>query len=674
MSNYNTRYWWSVNVTDPQGSGNWTNKTFRLRTILPPPLTIEYMPPTPDDSSTIYMQTATINVSSNRELSNCTLVLLNTSYSSQNSFIIAINETMWTKWGFRYPVTYIFNLSSVPSNAEVVYRDNVSNPWKPLEKKTSSDFFNHIECVRFNNTENKAYISVGFNTSNLIYLKFLNVSIATFDSVARNYDNRTVAYTFSNDNWGNQASSNPGAPWQGMTHDDSDKYQAMVHACRMYNIPVSVAINSRMSGGSAVWNNMQDELNYSDFSWEPAVHTRTHPCSSGAYSNNGYNWEILGCRDDILENLTGIPFGQYVFEFILPCGFEDNNLKSTSAGEFLILRDWDSIDHLLNTDYEPWNTLYNYYGIGALQTKSYDLIFQSRTPYGRYYASDVATLNSAFDTVYSDGGIFYAMSHADRYENSVIYDTRSGIDGIQGSSFMQHLSYVGNRTDVWYVTNGWLYSYYYVFENVAVSFGGDLDHDYLPMTIVNDGEDTYAYYQLSNLEHNTAYYYRVIGNDTLGNSSEVPVAPSYRSFIVHVASPWWNTNWSYRKSITIDSTKVFGESPLLNFPVLIDITDDNLSSKAQSGGDDIIFTDYYGLKLHHEIEYYNNDTGHLIAWVNVTSLSNIINTTLYLYYGNPVCGSQENPGGVWNSNYVMVQHLNETSGMHYDSTSYDNDG
>ncbi|MBU0496444.1 MAG: LamG domain-containing protein, partial [Candidatus Thermoplasmatota archaeon] len=34
----------------------------------------------------------------------------------------------------------------------------------------------------------------------------------------------------------------------------------------------------------------------------------------------------------------------------------------------------------------------------------------------------------------------------------------------------------------------------------------------------------------------------------------------------------------------------------------------------------------------------------------------------------------ENPGGVWNSNYVMVQHLNETSGMHYDSTSYDNDG
>ena len=34
---------------------------------------------------------------------------------------------------------------------------------------------------------------------------------------------------------------------------------------------------------------------------------------------------------------------------------------------------------------------------------------------------------------------------------------------------MQHLAYVANRNDVWYVANGWLYSYHYVAENAQVA-------------------------------------------------------------------------------------------------------------------------------------------------------------------------------------------------------------
>ena len=45
-----------------------------------------------------------------------------------------------------------------------------------------------------------------------------------------------------------------------------------------------------------------------------------------------------------------------------------------------------------------------------------------------------------------------------------------------------------------------------------------------------------------------------------------------------------------------------------------------------------------------------------------------------MYYGNPTCTSQENISGTWDSDFRMVQHLNETSGTHYDSTSYGNDG
>lgn len=136
---------------------------------------------------------------------------------------------------------------------------------------------------------------------------------------------------------------------------------------------------------------------------------------------------------------------------------------------------------------------------------------------------------------------------------------------------------------------------------------------------------------------------------------------------------WWNDSWSYRKNITIDHTKV--DDDFINFPVLISLpSDDDLASKAQNNGSDIVFTDYSGNKLNHEIELFNGSNGELVAWVNVTSLSSIMNTTLYVYYGNPSANNQQNTTGAWDSHFTLVQHLNETSGTHCDSTTYDNDG
>ena len=46
-----------------------------------------------------------------------------------------------------------------------------------------------------------------------------------------------------------------------------------------------------------------------------------------------------------------------------------------------------------------------------------------------------------------------------------------------------------------------------------------------------------------------------------------------------------------------------------------------------------------------------------------------------MYYRNSdQTTSTENPNGVWDVNYTMVQHLHETSGTHYDSTQYGNNG
>ena len=140
------------------------------------------------------------------------------------------------------------------------------------------------------------------------------------------------------------------------------------------------------------------------------------------------------------------------------------------------------------------------------------------------------------------------------------------------------------------------------------------------------------------------------------------------------SSTWWNSNWDYRKLITINSSQVADD--LKNFPMLVNITDSDLASRAQSDGDDIAFVLWSdnNTQLNHEIESFNSVSGNLVAWVNVTSLSSTVDTKIWMYYSNSECNNQQNSAGVWDSNYVLVQHLNETSGIHYDSTNYGNNG
>jgi len=135
---------------------------------------------------------------------------------------------------------------------------------------------------------------------------------------------------------------------------------------------------------------------------------------------------------------------------------------------------------------------------------------------------------------------------------------------------------------------------------------------------------------------------------------------------------WWDESWEYRKSITIDHTILTDD--LTHYPILLSIKDSDLS-KAQPDGDDIVFTlDDHETQLNHEIEYFNSANGELVAWIEIPQLSSTVDTTLYMYYGNGVCGSQQHSDDVWDSNYVLVHHLEETAGEIDDSSSYDNDG
>lgn len=136
------------------------------------------------------------------------------------------------------------------------------------------------------------------------------------------------------------------------------------------------------------------------------------------------------------------------------------------------------------------------------------------------------------------------------------------------------------------------------------------------------------------------------------------------------STSWYNSSWLYSTKIVIDHTKV--NQTLTNFPVLIDNTSSSFAH-AQGDGDDFVFVNSDNTtKYNHEIEYFSSNR--LISWVNVTSLSSSVDTVIYMYYGNSGCSNQQNIEGTWNSNFKMVQHMDDlTTSSIEDSTinSYD---
>ena len=125
-----------------------------------------------------------------------------------------------------------------------------------------------------------------------------------------------------------------------------------------------------------------------------------------------------------------------------------------------------------------------------------------------------------------------------------------------------------------------------------------------------------------------------------------------------VFGAWYDTDWEHRKKITLSlNTEI--SSDLNNFPVLVSVIDSDFTKSSNSEGRDIFFTADDGTTLlSYEIERFNSSTGEIIAWVNIPTLLAASTTDIYIYYKGP---TQSTPSNMWDSNYKLVYHLNQTS-------------
>ena len=140
----------------------------------------------------------------------------------------------------------------------------------------------------------------------------------------------------------------------------------------------------------------------------------------------------------------------------------------------------------------------------------------------------------------------------------------------------------------------------------------------------------------------------------------------------------WLQGYAYREKITISGDNVYGLVDLVDFPLLVNLSDPELRSVQNGGfvynnnGWDIRFTSDDGTTLlDHEIELFDATNGELTAWVRIPNLTHDEDSKIYMYFGNQSVIVDPSTSDTWNSEYSGVWHM---SGNTDDASQYANHG
>jgi len=352
------------------------------------------------------------------------ITLAGTWFLKANAIIIT-NSQAHIDYGLSYPVTYEFSIPQDSQNLYAYLKYKNSQDWNLIFEKSKDDFFNGIEAVRFDYDENKAYVSVGFSVvSDTIYIKIennidQNVN-ATYIRMCEYYDNRKAAVTITGDDW---------ADW------NNDNFIQSCQNFRSLNLWYSVAVIT--SSYQSNWDAIQTQLDLGLI--EVVSHSRTHPYVP--YAN--IESEVVGSKLDIIENLNLLNHNrsgvnEYVYAWIAPYGEYDPQIDTmTSNANYLISR----LFYWNDNYYTNWNDdLYKFNPVGA------SIELGNSNYWGSY---DINELNSTFQSVIDENGIYHLTTHP----NILQWDE---------NFTWEHLEYISNRKDIWYVGFGHLYLYRFI--------------------------------------------------------------------------------------------------------------------------------------------------------------------------------------------------------------------
>jgi hypothetical protein len=365
------------------------------------------------------------------------------SYSavSGSMIVTTLDHSFHLSYGCKYPITFQIAIPSGDANLQARRKYSNGDAWTILTEKTSRDTFNAIEAVRFDYADNLAYVSAAFSdASDSMFIQIIdslsNPVMINFDGISKYYDNRTAVVTVSADDW---------SDWVVL----DGWFPTLIDIFRSYNLYVTVGIITSVENTSRnSWGILQQQLD-SGFV-EAASHSRTHPPTP--YSDPV--GEVIGSSQDIKSLLTFPPLfalntTQYVYTWIAPYGDYDSTVDSlTGVAGYLAERLYTNLDTTSPREYVYGDSTLSSWDPTRNHFKPFWPTVELGAPSWGGGDTSLTSLNSLFDSVVAKKDIYHCMWHP-----QVLYSDRDM------RYLRSHLSYISNRTNIWYVNLGHLYLY-----------------------------------------------------------------------------------------------------------------------------------------------------------------------------------------------------------------------
>jgi hypothetical protein len=347
--------------------------------------------------------------------------VLSVTVTGSAELVVVIQPVFHAQYGCAYPLSYQFDISGAGTGLKASRKYRASDSYVFLQEKRGDSLFNAVEAARFDYASQRAYLSASFSgVTDSLFLRITdslgNGVLPRYLGISRYYDNRRAAVTVTSDDW---------ADWT------EGWYPSLLGIFRRHGLYVTSGIISGATNTTKpTWTGIQDQLNMGYV--EAAAHSRTHPHTPYAQPDS----EVLGCERDIrllsLPPLFSMNNAGYVYVWLAPYGDYDSSTDSLLGMGQSLLSPWiEKTGH-----FAPVNPTLE---IGAPSWGGGD--------------TSITWLNGTFDAIAAQGGVYHFMWHP----QVIITDTAKPY-------FINHLDYVSNRPDIWYVNLGHLYLYHMIQE------------------------------------------------------------------------------------------------------------------------------------------------------------------------------------------------------------------